>query len=65
MCRGRKTVPLEQIAVEFKLRTTDVIDRIHGLEAMGRLTGVMDERGKVRLPELSLTQFLCWLFPSR
>ncbi|KAF5836645.1 DDRGK domain-containing protein [Dunaliella salina] len=25
---------------------TDVIDRIHGLEAMGRLTGVMDERGK-------------------
>jgi hypothetical protein len=29
------------------MRTTDVIDRINGLEAMGRLTGVMDERGKV------------------
>jgi hypothetical protein len=36
-----------QIALEFGMRTTDVIDRIKGLEAMGRLTGVMDERGKV------------------
>lgn len=40
-------MPLEQLATEFKLRTTDVIDRVHGLEAMGHLTGVMDERGKV------------------
>jgi hypothetical protein len=39
-------VPLEEVAVEFKLRTADVIDRIQGLEAMGRLSGVMDERGK-------------------
>jgi hypothetical protein len=46
--KSRKTVPLEQLASEFQLRTTDVIDRIHGLEAMGRLTGVMDERGKVK-----------------
>lgn len=45
--KARKTVPLEQLATEFKLRTTDVIDRVHGLEAMGHLTGVMDERGKV------------------
>jgi hypothetical protein len=45
--KTRKTVPLEQLATEFKLRTTDVIDRINGLEAMGRITGVMDERGKV------------------
>jgi hypothetical protein len=44
--KTRKTVPLEQLATEFKLRTTDVIDRVLGLEAMGRLTGVMDERGK-------------------
>jgi len=43
---ARKMAPLEEIATEFNLRTTDVIDRIHGLEAMGRLTGVMDERGK-------------------
>ena len=32
--------------MEFKLRTADVIDRIQSLEAMGRLSGVMDERGK-------------------
>ena len=30
--------------------TQDAIDRINGLEASGRLTGVMDERGKVRMP---------------
>lgn len=46
----RKTVPLEQLATEFKLRTTEVIDRVQGLENMGRLTGVMDERGKVSGP---------------
>ncbi|KAJ9523932.1 hypothetical protein QJQ45_022399 [Haematococcus lacustris] len=44
--KQRKTVPLEQLATHFKMRTTDAIDRIHGLEASGRLTGVMDERGK-------------------
>ena len=26
----------------------DVIQRVQGLEAMGRLSGVMDDRGKVR-----------------
>lgn len=44
--KQRKTVPLEDLATEFKLRTTDVINRVQGLEAMGRLTGVMDDRGK-------------------
>ncbi len=43
-----KTVPLEQLAAEFRMRTTEVIDRIRTLEDAGRLTGVMDERGKVR-----------------
>ena len=42
----RKMVPLEEIAVEFHLRSAEVVDRIQNLEAMGRLTGVMDERGK-------------------
>ncbi len=45
----RKTVPLEQLAMDFKLRTTDVIERIRVLEEQGRLTGVMDDRGKVSL----------------
>ena len=44
--KQRKTVPLEDLANEFKLRTSDVINRVQGLEAMGRITGVMDDRGK-------------------
>jgi flagellar motor protein MotB len=44
--KQRKTVPLEDLATEFKLRTSDVINRVQGLEAMGRLTGIMDDRGK-------------------
>ena len=46
--KERKTVALDDVAAEFGLRTQDVINRIQGLEAMGRLTGVMDDRGKVR-----------------
>lgn len=42
----RKTVVLEELAAHFGLRTQDVINRIAGLENMGRLTGVMDDRGK-------------------
>mmetsp|Transcript_42247 Transcript_42247/g.106806 ORF Transcript_42247/g.106806 Transcript_42247/m.106806 type:complete len:260 (-) Transcript_42247:363-1142(-) len=44
--RERKTVLLEEVAAEFGLRVTDVINRVEGLEQMGRLTGVMDDRGK-------------------
>lgn len=42
----QKYVPLEDLAAEFKLRTQDCINRITTLESMGRLSGVMDERGK-------------------
>lgn len=41
-----KCVPLEDLAAEFKLRTQDCINRISSLESMGRLSGVMDDRGK-------------------
>uniref|UniRef100_A0A5B7C2I8 DDRGK domain-containing protein 1 n=1 Tax=Davidia involucrata TaxID=16924 RepID=A0A5B7C2I8_DAVIN len=41
-----KCVPLEDLAAEFKLRTQDCINRISSLENMGRLSGVMDDRGK-------------------
>ncbi|KAG2454668.1 hypothetical protein HYH02_000507 [Chlamydomonas schloesseri] len=44
--RARKTVPLEALALQFGLRTSEAIDRIRQLEEAGRLTGVMDERGK-------------------
>ncbi|XP_022981566.1 DDRGK domain-containing protein 1-like [Cucurbita maxima] len=41
-----KCVPLEDLAAEFKLRTQECINRITSLESMGRLSGVMDDRGK-------------------
>ncbi|KAL0306409.1 UNVERIFIED_CONTAM: COBRA-like protein 10 [Sesamum radiatum] len=44
--KKHKCVPLEDIATEFKLRTQDCINRITSLESMGRLSGVMDDRGK-------------------
>lgn len=44
--RERKMVSIEELATEFRLRSTEVVDRIQGLEAQGQLTGVMDERGK-------------------
>lgn len=44
--KKHKCVPLEDLAAEFKLRTQDCINRITSLENMGRLSGVMDDRGK-------------------
>ena len=44
--RRRKCVVLEDCAAAFGLRMQDVIARISSLESIGRLTGVMDERGK-------------------
>ncbi|MFS7984747.1 putative DDRGK domain containing protein [Helianthus anomalus] len=44
--KKQKCVPLEDLAAEFKLRTQDCINRITSLEDTGRLSGVMDDRGK-------------------
>ncbi|KAK3024304.1 hypothetical protein RJ639_043166 [Escallonia herrerae] len=44
--KNHKCIPLEDLAAEFKLRTQDCINRINSLESMGRLSGVMDDRGK-------------------
>ncbi|XP_026420091.1 DDRGK domain-containing protein 1-like [Papaver somniferum] len=44
--KKHKCVQLEDLAAEFKLRTQDCINRIASLESMGRLSGVMDDRGK-------------------
>lgn len=44
--KKHKCVPLEDLAAEFKLRTQECINRIGSLESMGRLSGVMDDRGK-------------------
>ncbi|KAK9908874.1 hypothetical protein WJX75_004133 [Coccomyxa subellipsoidea] len=42
----RKTVHLEDLASEFGLRVQDAISRVQTLEEEGRITGVMDDRGK-------------------
>ncbi|KMS98497.1 hypothetical protein BVRB_4g091900 [Beta vulgaris subsp. vulgaris] len=44
--KKQKCVPLEDLAAEFRLRTQECINRIAALEKMGRLSGVMDDRGK-------------------
>ncbi|KAK4344532.1 hypothetical protein RND71_034708 [Anisodus tanguticus] len=44
--KKHKCVPLEDLAAEFKLRTQECINRINSLEEMGRLSGIMDDRGK-------------------
>lgn len=44
--KKHKCVPLEDLAAEFKLRTQECINRITSLESLGRLSGVMDDRGK-------------------
>ncbi|KAL8098580.1 DDRGK domain-containing protein 1 [Apium graveolens] len=44
--KKHKCVQLEDLAAEFKLRTQECINRITSLEDMGRLSGVMDDRGK-------------------
>ncbi|CAF2072196.1 DDRGK domain-containing protein 1-like isoform X1 [Brassica napus] len=44
--KKQKCVPLEDLAAEFNLRTQECINRIASLESIGRLSGVMDDRGK-------------------
>ncbi|XP_021742834.1 DDRGK domain-containing protein 1-like isoform X1 [Chenopodium quinoa] len=44
--KKQKCVPLEDLAAEFRLRTQECINRITALENMGKLSGVMDDRGK-------------------
>ena len=41
-----KVSVLEELASEFGMKVHDVLDRLMALEAMGHVTGVIDERGK-------------------
>ena len=41
-----QVVVIEDLAKQFKLRTTDCITRIRALQDSGSLTGVLDDRGK-------------------
>jgi predicted ArsR family transcriptional regulator len=46
--KRRKTVALDELAAEFGMRTQAAIKRVQELEECGSITGVMDDRGKVR-----------------
>lgn len=41
-----KVVVLEDLAAHFKIKTQDAIDRVKTLQEEGRLSGVIDDRGK-------------------
>jgi hypothetical protein len=41
-----RVVMLEDLAAHFKIKTQDAIDRIKTLQEEGRLSGVIDDRGK-------------------
>lgn len=44
--KQNKVLVLEDLAAHFGLKTASVIERIQELQANGRLTGVIDDRGK-------------------
>ena len=44
--KDSKVSVLEELASEFGMKVSDVLERLNALEAMGHLTGVIDERGK-------------------
>ena len=44
--KAKKIAPLDEVASEFKLKAQEVVNRVEGLEAMGRITGLLDDRGK-------------------
>jgi hypothetical protein len=55
--KARKVVLLEDLASEYRMRTSDVVTRIEALESNGMITGVMDERGKfIYLTEEEMTR---------
>lgn len=60
--KGAKAVELDELASEFRLPTSEVIQRITQLEEQGTLTGVMDDRGKfiyISLEEMAaVAQFM-------
>ncbi|XP_065683817.1 DDRGK domain-containing protein 1 isoform X1 [Hydra vulgaris] len=56
--KNSKVVLLEDVASHFGLKTQEVIDRLENLQEMGRITGVMDDRGKfVYISEEELKNF--------
>lgn len=44
--KEQKVSVLEELGGEFGLKTADIINRVRALEAMGHVSGVIDDRGK-------------------
>jgi len=56
--QAKKVILFEELATKFSLKVPEAIDRLTQLVANGRLTGVMDDRGKfVYISETELMQF--------
>ena len=51
--KRQKVVVLEELAAEFGMNQQDAVSRVRSLIEMGRLTGVIDDRGALlhRAPE--------------
>jgi DNA-binding MarR family transcriptional regulator len=44
--RRHKVMMMDDLAAHFGLTTSSAVQRVQSLQAMGRVTGVLDERGK-------------------
>eukprot|EP00794_Sanderia_malayensis_P005416 gene5416-6092_t len=56
--KNKKVVLLEELASQFSLRVQEAIQRLQDLQESGRITGVMDDRGKfIYISEDELSNF--------
>jgi len=60
--KKQKVILFEELASQFGLKVPDTIERITTLVEEGRLTGVMDDRGKfIYIPEKELKNFATFI----
>lgn len=58
----RKSVNLDDLAADFHMRTSAAIDRVKGLEHVGKISGIFDDRGKfIYLTSEEMTAVAEWL----
>ena len=54
----RKVVSLEDLSGEFKISSSDLVERLQQFEKQGRICGIIDDRGKyIYLTEKELTVY--------
>lgn len=59
LLQKHKVIVLEDLAAKFHLPAQETINRVESLEKMGRITGVMDDRGKFIYIEPEEMQKVC------